>query len=166
MHPKYFGDSFDIVKRFFCAELMKLGYVVVMQPMFTSDWEGREEEFFQFVGISRNPETSSRTAVLFDPDTGVHERPSVSHLSLRQLSEATHNYHLSFSFDQSFSRRYAPSEMMQRKLVALKELGTFGMYYDSHARFLFASAREEPIDELRRHLVALGMPSSRLVLGV
>jgi hypothetical protein len=165
MNPKYFGDSYDIVKRFFCGELAKLGYVIAMEPMLTGQWEGREQEFYRFVGISKSPEPSSRIAAFFDPDTGVQERPSLSHLSLGLLSEAAHNYHLSFSFDQAFSRKYAPSQVMQRKLAALKELGTFGMYYDSHARFLFASAQQGSIDELRRHLVALGMPPSRLVRG-
>jgi hypothetical protein len=29
MHADYFGDSYDVVKRFFCQELQALGYGIV-----------------------------------------------------------------------------------------------------------------------------------------
>lgn len=35
MNRKFFGDSYDIVKRFFCVELAALGYSVEVEPMFT-----------------------------------------------------------------------------------------------------------------------------------
>jgi hypothetical protein len=37
VNPNFFGDSFDIVKRFFCTELAALGYYVIAEPMFTGD---------------------------------------------------------------------------------------------------------------------------------
>jgi hypothetical protein len=37
------------------------------------------------------------------------------------------------------------------------------MYYDSHARFLFASRVDAVIMELREHLLSVGLPGSRLV---
>jgi len=39
------------------------------------------------------------------------------------------------------------------------------MYYDSHARFLFAATAKHPLHELRTHLVSLGLPVSRLLEG-
>ena len=35
MNPKFFGDSYDLVKRFLCAELHVVGYCVTVDPMFT-----------------------------------------------------------------------------------------------------------------------------------
>ena len=37
------------------------------------------------------------------------------------------------------------------------------MCYDSHARFLFIATQKQALDELRAHLVSLGMPAKRLL---
>ncbi len=165
MNPDYFGDSYDIVKRFFCAELRALGYSVAVEPMFTGLWEGADLQFLRFIGaplLGEQPQ-SGRTAVLFDPDTGVHRTASRKHISVVQLAKATALSSLVFSFDQSFSRQHDSSVAMREKLAALQALGCHAMYYDSHARFLFASAAEPTMHELRAHLVSLGMPPSRLL---
>lgn len=163
MNPKYFGDSYDIVKRFFCSELAVLGYKVVIRPMLTGSWEGKEPDFYRFIGADPGPIDGSRVAVFFDPDTGVGERASVKHISLHELKMAAQQNRLAFSFDQSFSRQHVPFDVMKRKLSTLHASGSFGMYYDSHARFLFAASKPDPIEELKHHLHALGLPASRLI---
>jgi hypothetical protein len=166
MNPRYFGDSYDIVKRFFCAELATLGYAVLAQPMLTGEWSGAEAAFLRFIGASalhESPQASSRTALFFDPDTGVHQKPSPKHISLAQVAAAAAQHVLAFAFDQSFSRQQDCSAAMRSKLAVLRELGCHALYYDSHARFLFASKAGQPIAELREHLLSLGLPASRLV---
>jgi hypothetical protein len=41
MRPEFLGDSYDIVKRFFCETLRSLGYTVYIDPRFTGDWSGQ-----------------------------------------------------------------------------------------------------------------------------
>lgn len=166
MNPAYLGDSYDIVKRFFCTELSVLGYTVTIEPMFTGSWNRTEREFFRFIGAQLHDaetEPSIRTALLFDPDTGVHRTASRKHISIDKFAHAATKRSLVFSFDQSFSRQHSSSLLMEDKLRALQERGIHAMYYDSHARFLFASMAESSIAELRKHLVSLGMPETRLI---
>ena len=166
MNPKYFGDSYDIVKRFFCAELSTLGYSLAIDPMLTGPWNDTERAFYRFIGANPAQTEGTRTAIFFDPDTGVSQRESAQHLSLERLAQATRRYGLAFSFDQSFSRQHSPADVMQQKLAALRSLGAFGMYYDSHARFLFAASSPEPLVRLKDHLADLGLPESRLLANV
>jgi hypothetical protein len=165
MNPDFLGDSFDIVKRFFCQELANLGYRVLVDPMFTGDWKGREQAFFQL--ICAHPELSANesrhTALFIDPDTGVREIDGKLHVSFDRLVRAASSNALVFSFDQSFSRQAKPDEVMSRKLATIEAQGCYGMYYNSHARFLFVSSQQVRLRELRNHLVSLGLPSERLL---
>lgn len=135
MNPEFLGDSYDLVKRFFCRELVALQYEVVVDPMFTRTWGNREPHFYR-----------GKQHVSFD----------------RVVREAT-THELVFSFDQSFSRQAKPRDVMQAKLAAVSSRGGRAMYYDSHARFLFVSLKEHPLQELREHLVSLGLPAERLL---
>ncbi len=47
MNPQWFGDSFDIVKRFFVENLNEIGYHVVVDPMLTGEWNGPEHKFYR-----------------------------------------------------------------------------------------------------------------------
>jgi hypothetical protein len=166
MNPKHFGNTYDIVKRFFCAELAALGYVVLARAMFTGEWSGKQSAFLRFIGASEDvahSATAARTALFFDPDTGVQKQATQKHASLAQIAEAATHHALVFAFDQSFSRQHRPVDAMRQKLSSLQELGCHAMYYDSHARFLFVSKSQQPLMQLRSHLVSLGLPSTRLV---
>lgn len=168
MNLSFLGDSYDLVKRFFCFELSALGYKVVVDPMFTGMWKGREREFFGLIGVAMDatvPPNAIRTALFVDPDTGVKHKSSTQHVSFDRLAQEASSHALVFSFDQSFSRRAKPIEVMKGKLSALKDRGCHAMYYDSHARFLFVSKHEKPLRELRTHLVSLGLPTKRLFRG-
>ncbi len=163
MNPRYFGDSYDIVKRFLCFELRSCGYVVEIEPMLTGEWGGRDRHFLRLLGaeLRRCAPKGRASALFFDPDTGVRQRSSKAHVSFEQIAEATKAYSLVFAFDQSFSRNANGTAAMEHKLQALAGLDCSGMYYDSHARFLFASAKRSLLRRLRKHLTALGLPSSR-----
>ena len=166
MNPTYFGDSYDLVKRFFCAELTALGYSVAVDPMFTGTWNGKERDFYRLIGAEHEAlhgRAASRTVLFIDPDTGVHRTPSAKHISPHQIVAEAERHSLVFSFDQSFSRQSKPAVLMREKLACIRELGCHGMYYDSHARFLFVAAEEKVLHELRAHLVSLGMPNARLI---
>lgn len=166
MNPAYFGDSYDLVKRFFCAELSALGYSITVNPMFTETWNSTEREFYRLIGVENiapQSQRSARTVLFIDPDTGVHRKASKQHVSLHQLAEEALRYSLVFSFDQSFSRQSKPAAAMREKLAFMRALGCHAMYYDSHARFLFVAAQEIALRELQAQLMSLGMPASRLL---
>jgi hypothetical protein len=166
MNPSYLGDSYDLVKRFFCHELSHLGYLVSADPMLTGAWNSDEQDFYRLIGAQPFKQTlpgASRTALFIDPDTGINARGSEKHASYKRLAQESTRYRLVFAFDQSFSRLSKPKEVMLGKLAELNSLGCHGMYYDSHARFLFVAQECNVLQELMTHLLSLGLPSSRLI---
>ena len=165
MNPDFLGDSYDLVKRFFCRELSILGYTVNVDPMFTGDWNGSEQNFFRLICAQTEATTkhSSRTALFIDPDTGIREKIGKQHVSFDRLLRETTKNEVVFAFDQSFSRQAKSHEVMSSKLAVIEARGCHGMYYDSHARFLFASSQQSCLRKLRDHLVSLGIPATRLL---
>jgi hypothetical protein len=168
VNPSKFGDSYDLVKRFFCGELSALGYEIRTDSMFTGDWGGQERQFLRLIGARpmTDASRSSRTALLLDPDTGVNTKGSSKHVSIDRLVREASRHRLVFSFDQSFSRRLRPSEVMAvmaAKLAALQKGSCHGLYYDSHAHFLFVSKTAETLREISEHLVSIGLPKLRMV---
>lgn len=164
MNPQWFGDSYDIVKRFFCEQLASLGYAMYVDPMLTGDWNGVEADFYRFLGVRHEQERQQpleRSALLIDPDTGI-SKPSRRHVTLARILQLLETYEVVFVFDQSFSRNGKAEEQIQTKLSELQSLGAYGFYYDSHAKFLFASRDEEQIQAIQEHLLACGIPRTRL----
>src|SRR5262245_8467165 len=110
MHPDYFGDSYDIVKRFFCEALRRLGYRVYIDPMFTGEWSGQETAFYRLLGVeqlmstSAPPTSSTPTALFLDPDTGINRKGSRSHVSYERVVSEAQKHKIVFAFDQGFSR--------------------------------------------------------------
>ena len=166
MHPAYFGDSFDLVKRFFIAELKADNFSVAINPMLTGDWSDTDQDFYKLINCYPKQQImndSAKTALFIDPDTGVNERGGKQHISYKALITATKTFDLVFSFDQSFSRQAKPKDIMLLKLRAISELGGHGMYYDSHARFLFVARNAATLNSFRNHLEFVGIPNSRLI---
>jgi hypothetical protein len=135
--------------------------------MFTGVWlEQQQPGFLRLIGASSEVEAnhlSSLTALFLDPDTGINEKGGKQHVSFDRLALEASRYALVFSFDQSFSRKAKPLEIMRSKLAALQDRGCHAMYYNSHARFLFVTTRKPPLHELRAHLISLGLPQERLL---
>lgn len=168
MRPDFFGDSYDIVKRYFCETLQILGYEVYIDPMFSGDWLGREEAFYKFLGVRpywKGEPTGGLTALFLDPDTGVNERGGTSHISFSRLVREANSHNIVFAFDQAFQRA-KPAQLqvnLQHKLQRVIELGVNGFYYASHAHFLFISREQTRLDQLRARLMERGLPATRLV---
>lgn len=166
MNPAYFGDSYDLVKRFFCRELSLLGYTVAVDAMLTGSWSTNEREFYRLIGaeaIRPRGLVPARAALFLDPDTGINEKGSKQHASFDRLTQEATSYELVFAFDQAFSRQSKGETVMLGKLAALRSRGCHGMYYDSHARFVFVSKERSVLHELQAHLLSLGLPARRLL---
>jgi hypothetical protein len=159
MNRDWFGDSYDIVKRFFVGELRSLGYVVYVDPMPSGEWESAEPAFLEFLGALhvRDAQASGQSALLLDPDTGISERQSLEHVSIRRIVNHLDQHEIVCVFDQSFSRGAAPLPQLQAKLLQLRENGAHGFYYDSHACYFFSSLA------VREAFLEAGLPGHRLV---
>jgi len=164
MNPKWFGDSFDIVKRFFIEQLNAAGFHVLVDPMLTGEWNGVETDFYRFLKASPLTEKSIKKSVLFlDPDTGVGRKKTKQHITIKEIADHLQFHEVVFSFDQSFSRVGSTTQKIQEKLKLLKKTGNYGFYYDSHARFLFAAKSSETLYEVEQQILSSGLPSKRIV---
>jgi hypothetical protein len=165
LNPKYFGDSYDIVKKFFVDTLKDIGYEVYIDPMFTGDWDGKEQDFIKFIGakLNNNFKNPVRKSALFvDPDTGIKDKTSPKHIKFETIIQRLEKYEIVFSFDQSFSRLKSSKDQIQEKLSIFKKLGGNILYYDSHTKFLFASKNLNTINAIKNRLIQIGIPSTRL----
>ncbi len=165
MHAEWFGDSYDIVKRFFIRVLREAGYQVYVDPMFTGDWKEIEESFYAFLGAKPMSHTflpKGNKVLLLDPDTGIGQRKTKQHVTLDRIVRELDTYDVVFSFDQSFSRGIPSDLQMGEKLQRLNSLGAYGFYYDSHAKFLFSAKSVDKLNGLRSLFAATGLPSTRL----
>jgi len=170
MKSQWFGDSFDIVKRFFIGNIREMGYQVFVHPMFTDEWNGLENKFYDFLGAAPLPleslaTSSGKTALLLDPDTGIGSKPTKQHVTVKMIVDYLQKHEIVFSFDQSFSHGgdALKFKKMREKLSLLKKEGAAGFYYDSQAHFLFSAKSPEVLANLKRHLVTTGLPEKRLI---
>ena len=164
MNPQWFGDSFDIVKRFFVENLNSIGYRVVVDPMLTGKWNGLEHDFYKFLkAYPLNDKGNNKSALLLDPDTGIGRKKTKKHVTIQCIAEQLLVHEIVFSFDQSFSRGGSAAEKIKEKLLLLKDTGNHGFYYDSHARFLFSAKSAEALNEVEQQLLLSGLPASRLL---
>jgi hypothetical protein len=168
MNPQWFGDSYDIVKRYFCERLAALGYAIYVEPMLTGEWGAVEADYYRFLGVRHSEECRSpntHSALLIDPDTGISKRPSARHVSPEQIVQRLEAHGIVFVFDQSFSRGCGAEAQIQEKLRKIESLGAFGFYYDSHAKFLFASRSQTQLTTLMDDLRQCGIPLARLIIA-
>ncbi len=164
MNPQWFGDSFDIVKRFFVERLNEIGYHVVVDPMLTGEWGGLEHSFYAFLKAQPlSDKIESKSALLLDPDTGIGNKKTRQHVTIKCIAEQLIKHDVVFSFDQSFSRGGSATEKIREKLNLLNETGNYGFYYDSHARFLFAASSIESLNQIEKQILHSGLPATRLV---
>src|SRR5689334_22577608 len=130
MNPAYLGDSYDIVKPFFCEIARSQGYAVYLDPMYTGDWTpAQSSSFLRFIGArpfeSRDPK--SLAALFIDPDIGIRDRPSRKHITFGAIEVRCRQFPLVIVFDQSFSRGPAVRNDLVRKLSSLRTLGVRGV---------------------------------------
>ena len=165
MNLTYYGDSYDLVKRFFCLQLKTLKYKVVVDPTFTDldDWTiDDKQKFFLLIGArpANGADGKKPSALFIDPDTGVREKRGTKHVTFERLAEEIKKHALVFAFDQAFSRGGDVGTAMRSKFSGVAKRGAcYCMYYTSHAHFLFVALKKEPLDQFREHLVELGLPA-------
>lgn len=184
MHLKYFGDSYDIVKRFLLSTLSPLGPWSV-HPMFVDAVEpDAAREFTTLIGAPLCTKTLVGTAadrieslagckavhhLLLDPDTGLKmldapNKPSPAHLYANELAEIV-NARPSFLtavYDQSLLRASRPPQLKQ-KLKHFGKQGIDGFAYESHASFLFLSRDKKLLERATEALHSAGLPALRLI---
>jgi len=164
LNPQWFGDSFDIVKRYFVENLKQIGYHVIVDPMFTGKWNGDKNRFYHFLGASALGQMyDGKTALLLDPDTGIGKKETKRHVTINTIASHLKTHEIVFSFDQSFSRVGSAADKMKEKLSELEATGNVGFYYDSHARFLFAANTVTNLNAVEQQLILSGLPENRLL---
>lgn len=167
MHPKYLGDSYDLVKRFFCVEIATLGYSVEADPMADPSSGLDIRQYCRLIGATSAADQQrpvGQRVLLLDPDTGVQERPGPKHVTFVRLANEADRYDVLLCFDQAFSRGRSAESTMTSKIAALRQMSCAAMYYSSHAHFLFVSRSMEKLIRIRDHLVEVGVPAGRLIL--
>ena len=164
MNAEWFGDSYDIVKRFFVGGLRDLGYQVYVDPMPTDDWVSYGSQFLRFVGAEHVREARpGKTALLLDPDTGIKKKRSPKHTTIADIVDQLDLHKIVFVFDQSFSRNRRVVLQLEDKLRELADLGVDGFFYNSHAHFLFASRSPSSLASAREGFIKTGLPNSRFL---
>ncbi len=163
MRDSWFGDSYDIVKRYFIGELKAIGYQVVFDPSFMVNMR-EKKRFYHFIGAAEKYENKSeKTAIVLDPDTGIGKGRKQTHVSLSYIIEKTDHHDIVLTFDQSFSRSVPKDDQMERKLTEAKDHDRYGFYYDSHAPFLFVARKKSTLQEIKQRLTDSGLPKERLI---
>ena len=163
------GDSYDIVKRFW-RNLLRNWAPLYAEPTFIPD-ELRED----FTRVTTIPILGGNPpppySIFNDPDTGIslkdRGRKRKTHIAVETISEqlSTGKARCVVTFDQSFSFSADRKSLIVSKLNSLSACGYECFYYTSHAAFLFAVPKWQPIDELVGLIIAAGVPEARLIMG-
>jgi len=182
---EFFGDSYDVVKRFLLATLDADGMWAAF-PMFTHEPTRAELVAFEsFVGVRvLDPlalpaprvgyfgAAGNSTRLLLDPDTGVRldrfgGKASASYVFADEVVDLSHALpgRMTVVFDQSYSRAEPQETQLRRKLVHLSAAGVTGFAYLSHASFLVLSSEPEVLCQARQRLTEAHLPETRLVDG-
>ncbi len=184
MRMRFFGDSYDVVKRFLRHTLAPEAKWVAF-PMFTHEVTAVEisdfEAFLSMRVVSPKVLTSSSNReahfsasardrhIFIDPDTGIKLKPSkradaakyVFGPELVALCAKKHD-RLLLVFDQSVPRGSERDALIE-KLDYFRENGLSGFAYLSHACFLVLSRSSIACILARKRLLATHLPQTRLV---
>jgi hypothetical protein len=170
MNEKHFGDSYDIVKRFWSdclsAEAPLYSHARFIRP----ELRERYAKLTKIPVLTELPE--GPFGLLLDPDTGIpfptNKRESLSrtHLPLGHLLgfEEELNPRYIICFDQSFYRHHKLSRKKQRaaKMKFLRAKGMSSFYYVSHAPFLFTSRSAKALKRILERLMSAGIPTKMI----
>ena len=190
MRMKFFGDSFDIVKKQMLAWLGTGGRWAV-QPMFTEQVVGDDAQAFaRFLGaqllnsgvFTRNVDRGSFLGtgdrpwnVFFDPDTGIAKsaksanflRSPQSYLLIAELVQLAHERpeFLTLVFDKSVPRG-SERKAEEEKLDAFRKEGVAGLAYIGQAPFVALSCNPNNIQVAARSLVTQSkLPQDRIIVS-
>ena len=185
MRMKYFGDSYDVVKRSLVDWLLEFGDWDA-HPMFTEEVSNAETKMYSdFLNVHvsskavLNPTTNRITYfkstkesgnMFLDPNTGVklyggQLRPSPDYLYLFELQKIVHHRpsFLTLVFDQAVARGNEPKSVAT-KLARFQESGIHGMTYISHACFHILAADSNLLRSVYSRLLKKSkLPNSRFI---
>ena len=171
VNSKYFGDSYDLVKRFFIEVLKSEGYTVYVAPMFTGNHAEMDKNYYLLIGAELTPDKgpgSEKTALFVDPDKGINEKKTDEYVTIQNVFERLKSckFTLVLVFDQSFSRnkRFA-TQRMRQKLLDFSKQSVSGFFYNSHANFFFGALdkNKKLLEKYRCKLLQMGVPENRLI---
>ncbi len=186
MQLDYFGDTYDLAKRFLIERLAPDEPWAIV-PMFTDQWNGEQiAEYERLLGgkvlrgecITGAPDWQQAVTagdwhghVFYDPNTGIRrpgvDQGSASHLKLDEviLEAGRRPLHITLVFDQSYAnaKRDEKTKVMREKLAYLSEAGVYGLGYLCQAPFLILSLDKDAIGRARENLLDAGVPASRLI---
>lgn len=181
---QYFGDSYDVVKRFLLSTLAP-GTTWAAFPMFTHAVSATEIEALEaFLGVrvvTSEPlqEDTDRAKhlvalaehrhVFLDPDTGIKLKASrgkdatkyVFAPEIEMLCRAEPG-RLLLVFDQSVGRGSERAHA-SAKITHFAERGISSFAYMSHACFMVLSSSAEQCRHARERLLSSGMPQARVL---
>ena len=184
MRMQFFGDSYDVVKRFLIRTVAP-NVKWTAFPMFTHEVAADDISAFEaFLGVSvASPHVMTSSTdrathlsalanqrhIFLDPDTGIKVKLSnradavkyVFGPELVALCEQNPD-RLLLVFDQSLPRG-AEQKAIAEKLNYFRQKGLVGFAYLSHACFLVLSRSESACEAARNHLLATHLPQTRLV---
>jgi len=169
VHEKYLGDSYDLVKRFWCESLGPVAPLYAHPRFVPSPIRS------QYTAVTKIPILDARLegafGLLLDPHTGVpvadglSSSASVGHAPLSFIVELNQKLRPEYliCFDQSYHRKHSLSKkgQMEAKLTFLHEKGMHAFYYVSHASFLFIAQKKPVLDSIYDRLLLLEIPGSR-----
>ena len=184
MRMQFFGDSYDVVKRFLLRSVAPEAQWVAF-PMFSHRVAPEKIKAFEsFLGVrvvSPTPLTAStnraqhlaalanQSHIFLDPDTGIKLKPSkrtdsVKYIFAPELVSLCQESpeRLLLVFDQSVPRG-AERKAIEKKLAHFRDAGVQGFAYLSHACFVVLSASKSTCHTAKKNLLASGLPSSRLI---
>jgi len=160
VNRNYFGDSYDMVKRFW-ADLLWEKARLYADPLFFEDEKLRLEfRNLTRIAMMTDEKPSDTYSILLDPDTGISPRGKapqyvkIGYIA-RQVEKPGVRYVV--TYDQSFPHCGEPvrREKMQQKMLTL---GYPSLYYVSHAPFLFTAVSREALQELKTIITKAGVP--------
>jgi hypothetical protein len=168
MRDKFIGDSYDIVKRFWCESLGAIAPLFSHPRFLPPEIRGRYTAVTLIPVLDLESLPKKPFGILLDPHTGIslpdvpQKGMTISHISLPSLvrifDELRPQYMI--CFDQSFHRQSGLSHEKQRlmKMNSLRKSRLASFYYVSHASFLFITDRQEILVLIRDRLTLLGIP--------
>lgn len=169
MNRKFFGDSYDAVKRMWGDMLCHWAPLYADARYIPFEMQ---KDFTQLTGIpilKAAPDTPY--SILNDPDTGIrmpgekNQSTGRTHTTIKEIAAQLRKAapRCVVTFDQSNYRQLGLNQQEQRakKVDALRKLGIASFYYVSHAPFLFALSTTDARKQLKAHLIKCGIPESR-----
>jgi hypothetical protein len=184
MNPKFFGDSYDIVKKSLISWL-KPGSEWAVHPMFTEEVPSADAcDFARFLNAELLSSKVLKAGIdlkeyfepcrgvhnlFLDPDTGVRVegRQSVRHILGETLVEIVCDrpQALTLVFDQSYTRAAETerTEEIRQKLAFFAGHNVYGLAYNSHATFLLLCKNLELLNQAYKSLENSGLPRKRIL---